>query len=90
MTVLHRIREEIVSLNNSADGITKDQILVSFVDLQQQGRTLAAMTRKCKATTAEFKLSLDKLHLTLQNLNYESQYLNKEISKCEAQEYQYG
>jgi hypothetical protein len=69
------------SLKDESEDFTSN-----FVILLQETRTLNAKARKQKASIAESKILLDKLYLDQQNLNYQSQYLRKEIGKCEEQE----
>ena len=63
---------------------------VLFAHLSQvRGRNRKAImgVRQTKQATAEARQEIDTLHLQLQNLYYEQQYLKGEIASCEAYEY---
>ena len=64
----------------------KLRMLVSFLEIQRVNRQMNNSTRHAKNACLEDKAQLDKLHLMVQNLNYESQYISKEINKCNSQE----
>ncbi|KAJ3196248.1 THO complex subunit 5 [Irineochytrium annulatum] len=53
-----------------------------FLELQKLNRATLFHTRSMKSVTAEAKQSMDRLYLSLQNLNYEKMYLQREIAKC--------
>lgn len=64
----------------------KHKIMVSFLEIQRLNRTMNNATKRSKVSCLDYKALLDKLHLSIQNLNYESQYIAKEIHKCSSQE----
>uniref|UniRef100_A0A8H7N927 THOC5 family protein n=1 Tax=Bionectria ochroleuca TaxID=29856 RepID=A0A8H7N927_BIOOC len=45
--------------------------------------------RETKATTAEARQEVDRLHLQLQNLYYEQRHLQNELSSCESFDHKY-
>lgn len=51
--------------------------------LRGQNRRLAHLVRSTKAHTSASKSEIDTLHLSLQNLYYESRHLAGEIASCE-------
>ncbi|KAK9768406.1 hypothetical protein K7432_001007 [Basidiobolus ranarum] len=55
-----------------------------FVSLKELNRQTYTHTRQIKVSTSESKQELDLLNLDLQNLRYERQHLQQEISKCKA------
>ncbi|ORX87737.1 hypothetical protein K493DRAFT_319626 [Basidiobolus meristosporus CBS 931.73] len=55
-----------------------------FVSLKELNRRAYTHTRQIKASTTDSKQELDRLNLDLQNLRYERQHLQQEISKCKA------
>lgn len=69
--------------------ISKQQKLLYGYLAQLRGsvRDATLGARDTKATTAEARQEVDRLHLQLQNLFYEQQHLQGEIAACEAYEY---
>ncbi len=82
MSTLEAIQSLVIGEQKSS----KRELLLNLVKQQQYSRSVATATRKSKASASEVKHNLDKLHLTLQNLQYECQYLHQEIWKCDSQE----
>lgn len=69
--------------------ISKQQKLLYGYLAQLRGsiRDATFAARDTKATTAEARQEVDRLHLQLQNLFYEQRHLQGEIAACEAYEY---
>jgi THO complex subunit 5 len=69
--------------------ISKQQKLLYgyLAPLRGSVRDATLGARDTKATTAEARQEVDRLHLQLQNLFYEQQHLQGEIAACEAYEY---
>ncbi len=68
--------------------ISKQQKLLYGYLAQLRGsvRDATLGARDTKATTAEARQEVDRLHLQLQNLLYEQQHLQGEIAACESYE----
>ncbi|KAJ3347729.1 hypothetical protein HDU91_006713 [Kappamyces sp. JEL0680] len=60
--------------------------MVLFAKLMQQQRDLTTQGKLSKLKVVEFKALIEKLHLTLSNLKYESQHLVKQIDDCDLQD----
>lgn len=66
-----------------ADLRAQKSLLAHVGRLRGQNRNLAHTVRGIKAHTAASKSDVDTLHLSLQNLYYESRHLAGEIAACE-------
>lgn len=68
--------------------ISKQQklLLTYLAQLRGLHREAHVGARETKATTAEIRQQVDKLHLQLQNLYYEQRHLQGEIYACESYE----
>ena len=68
--------------------LSKQQKLMYAYLAQLRGfnRNAILAVRQTKATTAEARSEIDRLHLQLQNLYYEQRHLQGEISACESYE----
>ncbi|KND04202.1 uncharacterized protein SPPG_01635 [Spizellomyces punctatus DAOM BR117] len=62
---------------------------VQFMELLQLQRAAYSHTIARKQATQEAKHSMDRVHLDLQNINYEIRHLEKEIAECEELETEY-
>ncbi|KAJ3307184.1 hypothetical protein HDV03_002695 [Kappamyces sp. JEL0829] len=82
--VVDAIRNEAIALKNGSGN--RNQIMVLFAKLMQQQRDLTTQGKLSKLKVVEFKALIEKLHLTLSNLKYESQHLVKQIDDCDLQE----
>ena len=69
--------------------ILKQQKLMftNIAHLRGLHRAANLSARETKATTAEARQEVDRLHLQLQNLYYEQRHLRGEISACESYEF---
>ena len=59
----------------------------ALAHLHGQNRKLAHLARDSKAKTGESRADVDRLHLELQNLQYEHKHLQSEIAACEEHEH---
>ncbi|KAJ3321466.1 THO complex subunit 5 [Boothiomyces sp. JEL0866] len=66
-----------------------DKIMLLFLELLQFYKSELNKSKDLKSQSAAEKAKLDSLYLTLQNLNYEIDYLNREIQKYDSIEYSY-
>ena len=85
---LLRQRAQTTSASQTGDkdqeNIRAQKILLTHVGrLRGHNRDLARTVRDIKAHTAASKSEVDTLHLSLQNLYYESRHLAGEIAACE-------
>jgi THO complex subunit 5 len=69
--------------------VSKEQkrLLACLSQLRGLHRSAHVDARDTKAQTAEIRQEVDKLHLQLQNLYYEQQHLQGEITACESYEW---
>jgi hypothetical protein len=69
--------------------ISKQQklLLTYLAQLRGLHRNAQVGARETKASTAEARQEVDRLHLQLQNLYYEQRHLQGEIAACESYEY---
>ena len=90
-TVFTDLESQIVTLQQEEEDSydLKHKIMVSFLEIQRLNRAMNNATKRSKVSCLDYKALLDKLHLSIQNLNYESQYIAKEIHKCSSQELGY-
>jgi hypothetical protein len=93
MEVFQELRSQIECMENSHSlnreedlNDLKHKIMVSFLEIQRLNRSMNNATKRSKVSCLDYKALLDKLHLSIQNLNYESQYIAREIHKCSSQE----
>lgn len=61
-------------------------LFTSIAQLRGLHRNACFQARETKATTAEARQEVDRLHLQLQNLYYEQRHLEDEITACESYE----
>lgn len=61
-------------------------LFTSISQLRGLHRSAYFSSRETKATTAEARHEVDRLHLQLQNLYYEQRHLQGEIASCESYE----
>ncbi|KAJ3000757.1 THO complex subunit 5 [Globomyces sp. JEL0801] len=73
-----QLKDEATNLQNGTLSSSKATLL--FLE------STLAHTKHRKQLITEAKVNLDRLHLLLQNLHYQSQHLSKEILKCESHE----
>jgi THO complex subunit 5 len=68
--------------------VSKEQkrLLACLSQLRGLHRSAHVDARDTKAQTAEIRQEVDRLHLQLQNLYYEQQHLQGEITACESYE----
>ena len=64
-------------------------LFAHLAHLRAQNRRLAHVVRDTKALTSESRAEVDTLHLSLQNLYYESRHLAGEIAACEEYDHPY-
>jgi THO complex subunit 5 len=64
-------------------------LFVQLSLLRSQNRQLAHLARNTKARTSTSRAEVDTLHLSLQNLYYESRHLAGEIAACECYRHAY-
>jgi len=71
--------------------VSKEQkrLLACLSQLRGLHRSAHVDARDTKAQTAEIRQEVDKLHLQLQNLYYEQQHLQGEITACESYDHKY-
>ncbi|CAG8812200.1 23831_t:CDS:2 [Gigaspora margarita] len=62
----------------------KQQLARSFIQLRGLNRTAMLEKSSDKLTTQEAKLSMDRIHLQLQDLNYMKTFLQREIRRCKS------
>ena len=62
-------------------------LLAHLAQLRGYHRDAHFGARATKASTAEARQEVDRLHLQLQNLYYEQRHLQGEINACESYEY---
>ena len=62
------------------------QLFTTISQLRGLHRNASLAARETKATTAEARHEVDRLHLQLQNLYYEQRHLQDEITACESYE----
>lgn len=76
---------------SSAEAAQKQAKLIKTVRAQLSQirgahREVALSSRRTKQVTADAKVEVDKLHLSLSNLSYEERHLREEIMNCESYE----
>ncbi|KAJ3284891.1 THO complex subunit 5 [Borealophlyctis nickersoniae] len=76
-----RLAGELVQARSEGNLVKNASLL--FLELEQLNRKASMYTRDVKQVTTEAKQAMDRLHLSLQNHNYERLHLQKEIMKCE-------
>ncbi|KAK0392511.1 hypothetical protein NLU13_2006 [Sarocladium strictum] len=64
-------------------------LFTNIAQLRGLHRAACFSARETKATTAEARQELDRLHLQLQNLYYEQRHLQGEIEACESYNHKY-
>jgi len=64
-------------------------LFAHLAHLREKNRRLAHVVRDTKALTSESRAEVDTLHLSLQNLYYESRHLAGEIAACEEYDHPY-
>jgi len=64
-------------------------LFAHLAHLRAQNRRLAHVIRDTKALTSESRVEVDTLHLSLQNLYYESRHLAGEIAACDEYDHPY-
>ncbi|KAH8179744.1 fms-interacting protein [Sarocladium implicatum] len=64
-------------------------LLTNIAQLRGLHRAACFSARETKATTAEARQEVDRLHLQLQNLYYEQRHLQGEIEACESYNHSY-
>ncbi|CAH0049946.1 unnamed protein product, partial [Clonostachys solani] len=64
-------------------------IFTNIAHLRGLHRYACISARETKATTAEARQEVDRLHLQLQNLYYEQRHLQNELSSCESFDHKY-
>ncbi|PMD51864.1 uncharacterized protein K444DRAFT_544219 [Hyaloscypha bicolor E] len=71
--------------------ISKQQklLLTYLAQLRGLHRNAQVGARETKASTAEARQEVDRLHLQLQNLYYEQRHLQGEIAACESYDHKY-
>ncbi|RHZ86945.1 hypothetical protein Glove_42g47 [Diversispora epigaea] len=62
----------------------KQQLTRSFVQLRSLNRKANLEKAADKLSTQEAKLSMDRIHLQLQDLNYMKSFLEREIRRCKS------
>ncbi|CAG8713527.1 10678_t:CDS:2 [Dentiscutata erythropus] len=62
----------------------KQQLARSFIQLRGLNRTAMLEKSSDKLTTQDAKLSMDRIHLQLQDLNYMKTFLQREIRRCKS------
>lgn len=62
----------------------KQQLTRSFVQLRSLNRKSNLEKAADKLSTQEAKLSMDRIHLQLQDLNYMKSFLEREIRRCKS------
>ena len=72
----------------ASDELSKEQKLLftNIAQLRGLHRAACFSARETKASTAEARQEVDRLHLQLQNLYYEQRHLQGEIAACESYE----
>lgn len=79
------------NLSERAAQIAREQTLLvaNIAQLRTLHRAAYFSARETKAQTAEARQEVDRLHLQLQNLYYEQQHLQGEISACQNYDHSY-
>ncbi|KFA66272.1 hypothetical protein S40285_01898 [Stachybotrys chlorohalonatus IBT 40285] len=93
-TTLVRLVEDSCDGHPSAEvqaEIAKQQkhLFTSISHLRGLHRNASLSARATRATTAEARQAVDRLHLQLQNLYYEQRHLQGEILACESYDHKY-
>ncbi|KAI9171596.1 THO complex, subunit [Paramyrothecium foliicola] len=65
------------------------QLFTSIAQLRGLFRAACFSARETRASTAESRQAVDRLHLQLQNLYYEQRHLQGEILACESYDHKY-
>jgi THO complex subunit 5 len=90
MLLLTQARAGQVSAEEQA-AISKQQkqLFTSIAQLRSLFRAACHSSRETRASTAESRQAVDRLHLQLQNLYYEQRHLQGEILACESYDHKY-